>query len=384
MSESFAEFTHSQPLTLGVELELQLLSPRDYDLTRGATDLLGGIEYDGRFGEIKLEITESMIEVSTLARATVEGIASDLTGLRNTLVSRCKQNNIAICGGGTHPFHSWPERRICPSERFDAFYDRYGYLAKQFTVFGQHIHVGCTSADEAIWLTQALGPYVPIFIALSASSPFVDGVDTFFQSARLNAVSAFPLSGQCPELKDWADFVEHFSFLKACGIVSSIKDLYWDIRPKPEFGTVEIRVCDTPLTVELATALAALAQCLSRFLLRTRPEFNTREQLYVARYNKFQACRYGFDAMLSEPIERRQIPLKVVLLELLDLLSEDASELGCALWLGQIKTALENETTDANWLRGRHTIHKSLNDVVRESAQRFANAYCMHPKDDKR
>ena len=384
MSESFSEFKQSQPLSLGVELELQLLSQRDFDLTRGATDLLGSINYDGRFGEIKLEITESMIEVSTLARDTVDGIADDLEGLRQTLVSRCAQNNIAICGGGTHPFHSWPERRICPSERFDAFYDRYGYLAKQFTVFGQHIHVGCTSADQAIWLTQALGPYVPIFIALSASSPFVDGVDTFFQSARLNAVSAFPLSGQCPELKDWADFVEHFSFLKACGIVSSIKDLYWDIRPKPEFGTVEIRVCDTPLTVGLATALAALAQCLSRFLLRTQPLFDTRQQLYVARYNKFQACRYGFDAMLSDPLRRQQIPLKQVLGELLGVISEDAEELGCTAWLDQIKSSLERETTDANWLRGRHAIHKGLNDVVRESAQRFANTFSIDRKGVKR
>ena len=128
---------------------------------------------------------------------------------------------------------------------------------------------------------------MPIFIALSASSPFVDGVDTFFQSARLNAVSAFPLSGQCPALRDWAEFIEHFSFLQACGIARSIKDLYWDIRPKPEFGTVEIRVCDTPLTVERATALAALAQSLVHHLLRTRPVLSTQLQLYVARYNKF-------------------------------------------------------------------------------------------------
>jgi carboxylate-amine ligase len=252
MSQPIAEFKQSQPLTLGVELELQLVSPRDFDLTRGATDLLGSMDYDGRFGEIKLEITESMIEVSTLPRTRVDGIAADLVGLRQKLVSQCARNHIVVCGGGTHPFHRWAERRICPGERFDEIYHRYGYLAKQFTVFGQHIHVGCTSGDEAIWLTQALAPYVPIFIALSASSPFVDGVDTLFQSARLNAVSAFPLSGQCPALNDWAEFVDHFDFLQACGIARSIKDLYWDIRPKPEFGTVEIRVCDTPLTVERA------------------------------------------------------------------------------------------------------------------------------------
>ena len=375
MSEAAMEFTKSDALTLGVELELQLLSQRDYDLTRGATDLLSHLKYDGTFGDVKLEITESMIEVSTQARATVDDIAADLEGLRKILVDQCARNNIAICGGGTHPFHAWPDRRICPSDRFDAVYQRYGYLAKQFTVFGQHIHVGCETADDAVWLTQALGPYVPIFIALSASSPFVDGVDTFFQSARLNAVSAFPLSGQCPEVADWAAFVEHFQFLKACGIVSSIKDLYWDIRPKPEFGTVEIRVCDTPLSIETASALAALAQCTARYLLRTRqerPPINTRLQLYVARYNKFQACRYGFDAMLSDPIAQKQEPLRVILHELLAALAEDAEALGCVPWLERIKLSLATEASDARWLRELHGRHENLHDVVRESVRRFA------------
>ena len=387
MSETSMSFKQSKPLTLGVELELQLLSRRDFDLTRGATDLLGAMKYDGRYGDIKLEITESMIEVSTLARERVEEIGADLEGLRQTLVSQCTQNNIAICGGGTHPFHSWPERRICPSERFDAFYHRYGYLAKQFTVFGQHIHVGCASADDAIWLTQALGAYVPIFIALSASSPYVDSVDTFFQSARLNAVSAFPLSGQCPELRDWADFVEHFCFLKDCGIVGSIKDLYWDIRPKPEFGTVEIRVCDTPLTVGAATTLAALAQCLARFLLRTRPALDTRKQLYVARYNKFQACRYGFDAQLSDPLDRCQTPLRSVLRQLLEALTDDATELGCTAWLEAIRLAVDNDRTDSAWLRERAAAHGNLNDMVRDAARRFAEkpvSIIPNAKDDQR
>ena len=375
MSESSMAFKQSDALTLGVELELQLLTQRDYDLTRGATDLLSRLSYDGTFGDVKLEITESMIEVSTQARATVDAIASDLEGLRKMLIDQCARNNIAICGGGTHPFHAWPERRICPSERFDAVYQRYGYLAKQFTVFGQHVHVGCETADDAIWLTQALGPYVPIFIALSASSPYVDGVDTFFQSARLNAVSAFPLSGQCPEVADWPAFVEHFEFLKACGIVSSIKDLYWDIRPKPEFGTVEIRVCDTPLSIETAAALAALAQCTARYLLRTRderPPINTRLQLHVARYNKFQACRYGFDAMLSDPIAQRQEPLRVVLADLLAALAEDAEALGCVPWIERIGRSLETGGSDARWLREQHARHQNLHDVVRESVQRFA------------
>lgn len=366
MSEGIGEFRESQPLTLGVELELQLLSRRDYDLTRGATDLMQALEYDERFGEIKLEITESMIEVSTLPQITVAGIAADLAGLRDTLVTHCRRNNIALCGGGTHAFHRWPERRICPGERFDAIYQRYGYLAKQFTVFGQHIHVGVTSADEAIWLTQALGEYVPVFIALSAASPFVDGVDTLFQSARLNAVSAFPLSGQCPPLADWHDFLDHFRLLQDCGIAKSIKDLYWDVRPKPEFGTVEIRVCDTPLSVGRATALAALAQSLCRYLLRERPGFDAEGLRHVARYNKFQACRYGRDALLSEPALRRQRPLGERINELMILLEGDAAALGCSDWLRQLTDS--SRPGDAEWLRATWERVRNINDVVCEAS----------------
>ncbi len=365
------EFTRSEPLTLGVELELQLLTTRDFDLTRGASDLLRAMDYDGRHGDIKLEITESMIEINTLAHSSVDEIAVDLDSLRGVLVEQCARNNIAVCGGGTHPFHSWPDRRISPGERYEQTYARYGYLAKQFTVFGQHIHIGCASADDAIWLTQALGPYVPFFIALSASSPYVDGVDTYFQSARLNAVSAFPLSGQCPDLADWSEFQRYYEFLRDCGIVSSIKDLYWDIRPKPEYGTVEIRVCDTPLSIVQATALAALAQCLARKLLRERPAFLPGPALQVARYNKFQACRYGFDAQVSCPEQRRQEGLKESLAKLLDVLGDDARDLGCQRWLDVLRRSLFSGVSDADWLRSRLTAHKNLHDVVRDSADRF-------------
>ncbi|PKO43122.1 MAG: glutamate--cysteine ligase [Betaproteobacteria bacterium HGW-Betaproteobacteria-4] len=369
--QPLGEFSDSAALSLGVELELQLVSRRDFDLTRGATDLIGSLDYDGRFGEIKLEITESMIEISTLARSTVDGIAADLGGLRDTLRHHCERNNIGVCGGGTHPFHRWPERRICPGDRFNDLYQRYGYLAKQFTVFGQHIHVGCTSADDAIWLTQALGVYVPAFIALSASSPFVDGVDSFYQSARLNAVSAFPLSGQCPPLNSWQEFTEHFAFLQACGIAQGIKDLYWDVRPKPEFGTVELRVCDTPLSIEQATSLAALAQSLARWLLRTRPPLDTAKQAHVARYNKFQACRYGLEAMISDPLALCQTPLRQTLASLLEAISEDARELACERWLSPLKQAVAGHAGDADWLRAREKEHGNLNDVVREASQRL-------------
>lgn len=374
------DFTHSGPLSLGVELELQLVSPRDFDLTRGATDLLASLHHDGSCGDVKLEITESMIEVNTLPRQDVTGIATDLEGLRELLVSQCRRNNIAICGGGTHPFHHWPERRICPGERFAFLDQRYGYLSKQFTVFGQHIHIGVTSGDDAIWLTHALNAYVPHFVVLSASSPFVDSTDTGFQSARLNAVSAFPLSGQAPDVADWAAFVDHMAVLKACGVAESIKDLYWDVRPKPEYGTVEVRVCDTPLSVDRATELAAFAQCLAHRLLRERPLLQPAMQALVARYNKFQACRFGFDAELADPLARCKIRIRDSLPVLLDTLMEDAVVLGCRDHLAPLRELAAQGRGDAAWLRDTAEAAGNLHDLTRAATDCFATPSRYRPQ----
>lgn len=369
MKQAIAEFACSEPLTLGVELELQLVSNRDFDLTRAATDLLAGLDYAGEFGDVKLEITESMIEVSTLPRADVADIARDLSGLRDVLVARCARHNVSLSGGGAHGFHRWPERRICPGERFGHLAERYGYLAKQFTVFGQHIHVGCESGDQAIALVHALHRYIPHFIALSASSPFQDATDTGFDSSRLNAVSAFPLSGQAPAVRTWNEFIDFFSLLQSCGVAESIKDLYWDIRPKPEYGTVEIRVCDTPLTVERATALAAFAQCLTHQLLRTRPETMPELQAHVARFNKFQACRYGFDGVIADPLTRTSVKLREDLLATLNALAPDAAELGCADRIAALAEAARSGLNGARWLREAYTRLGSHNEVVRAAAE---------------
>jgi carboxylate-amine ligase len=172
-------------------------------------------------------------------------------------------------------------------------------------------------------------------------------------------------------LADWDAFQKYYEFLRDCGIVASIKDLYWDIRPKPEYGTVEIRVCDTPLSIVQASALAALAQCLARKLLRERPAFLPGPALQVARYNKFQACRYGFDAQVSCPEQRRQEGLKESLAKLLEALGDDASELGCQRWLDVLRRSLFSGVSDADWLRSRLAAHENLNDVVRDSVDRF-------------
>src|SRR5690349_22121271 len=279
----------SAPLTFGVELELMLVNTRDFNLAPDADDLLRRIERDAPGGELKPEITQSMVEINTSVHEHYASLVAELRATRDVLAGHARKMNVAIAGGGTHPFQKWSDRKIYPTERFLSVSEKYGFLAKQFTVFGQHVHIGCASGDDAIYLNHALIRYVPHFIALSASSPFYQGVDTAFDSSRLSIVNTFPLSGTMPFVRDWQAFTEYFATMQGFGIVKSMKDFYWDVRPKPEFGTVEIRVCDTPLTVDRAAQIAAYAQALSRMLCAERVDWINADLYLVHGYNRFQA-----------------------------------------------------------------------------------------------
>src|SRR5256714_304981 len=157
------DFASSEPLSMGVELELMVLNTHDYNLVRGAPDLLARLEKMDLDGEVKPEITESMIEVNSAVNSTYAALLAELVRVRDAIVVAAERLNVAVAGGGAHPFHKWKERRIFQGERFQRVSGLYGYLAKQFTVFGQHIHVGVASGDDAIHLTHGLARYIPHF-----------------------------------------------------------------------------------------------------------------------------------------------------------------------------------------------------------------------------
>src|SRR5437764_5848146 len=295
-------FAASDALTFGVDLELQLVSLSDYDLTPVSTDLLELLGRKPFPGNVTLEITESMVEINSNVHTRYRALLAQLLEIRDALVAASDGLNIGIGGGGTHPFQQCAEQRISSKRRYQDLSALYGYLAKQFTVFGQHVHIGCASGDDALYLLHALGRYIPHFIALSASSPFVQGHDSGFDSARLNSVTAFPLSGRAPFTLSWDEFCRvYFAKMERTGIIKSMKDFYWDLRPKPEYGTVELRVCDTPLTVERAAALAAYLQALCRHLLLREDPPPLEDDYLVYNYNRFQASRFGLDGVITHP-----------------------------------------------------------------------------------
>ena len=372
MTTSEMDFKPSPDLSMGVELELQILNSRDYNLARDAADLLKVLEMLEHPGEIKPEITESMIEINSSVHTRYDTLLVELRRIRDAVVQAATRLNLRIAGGGSHPFHKWSERRIYPTERFKYLLEVYGYLAKQFTVFGQHIHIGCPNGNEAVYLTHVFSRYIPHFIALSASSPFQQGEDTGFQSSRLNTVSAFPLSGHIPFVTTWDEFVAYFEKMRRFGIVESMKDFYWDIRPKPEFGTVEIRVLDTPLTVEHAARLAAYAQTLAHYAFTRRPLPASQDVYLVYRHNRFQACRYGLAGTFVDAYTQQQIPLQRDIINTLEVLKPHAAELGTGEALAALRAEADARRSDAAWLRDVHAELGSLNDVARRQSDEWA------------
>ena len=368
---SLEAFHHSEPLTLGVELELQLVSTNDYDLAPYAEDMLRLMKKVPLPGSVVPEMTNSMIEISTGVCHSSSEVLGQLTQIRDALVKSADKLNIAVVGGGTHPFQQWHERRIYDKPRFQELSQLYGYLSKQFTIFGQHVHIGCPDADSALLMLHRMSRYIPHFIALSASSPYVQAQDTQFDSARLNSVFAFPLSGRAPCVLTWSEFEQYFNKMTRTGVVKSMKDFYWDIRPKPEYGTIEIRVFDPPLTIERAAALAGYVQSLAARFLAEQPFTPTEDDYLVYTYNRFQACRFGLDAVYVDPASGDHMPLRDHILQTLDHVARYAGTHGSSGALHMLRGETALGQNDARWLRERQREEQLLAEVSRQAALRF-------------
>ncbi len=364
-------FMSSAPLTLGVELELQIVNTHDYDLVASASDLLRVLEKKKQPWDVKPEITMSMIEMATGVCADYSEVLAQLTEIRDGIVACADRLNVGICGGGTHGFQHWGERRIFATPRFDQISGLYGYLAKQFTIFGQHVHVGCPDPDSALYTLHALSRFIPHFIALSAASPFVQGHDTGFQSARLNSVFAFPLSGRAPFVDTWEDFCRYFDAMAATGIVKSMKDFYWDIRPKPEYGTIEVRVMDTPLTIARAAQLAAFIQSVARYVTLERPFALSDRDYLVYTFNRFQACRFGYEATYVDPSSNEHRLLSDEILGTFDRIEPHAMALRADTACAALRQDVLEARSDAGLLRKEWTETRSHSEVVQRQCQRW-------------
>lgn len=364
-------FTPSRLGSMGIELELMVLDRLSFDLMPAAPDILRLLAMQTKKWVATPEITTSMLEVATSILDGYGDAATELEEIRSSVQRAAFQVGAAISGGGAHPFQKWHEQRIYPKERYRESAKKYGYLAKLFTVFGMHVHIGVPTGDEAIrvcaWLTQR----APLFIALSANSPCWQGEESGFCSARSNVVGAFPMSGTMPaQMRSWRDFSAHFDRLAGHGIVNSIKDFYWDVRPKPEYGTVELRVLDTPLHPAFAAALACYARELCIEVVEAADAWPLEDSREIYAWNRFNAAKEGVEAAWINPCTGELRPIREVVLDDLHRLAARSTDPDFSKACLMIEALLQ-DGGQARWLTAHIQAGAGMNDLSRVASEMF-------------
>ncbi|MBI3466014.1 MAG: YbdK family carboxylate-amine ligase [Planctomycetes bacterium] len=325
-------FHASDEPTLGAELEVQIVDRETGDLAPGAVQLLKLCEEESISG-VTAELMQSQLEFKTDICRSVAGVRDQWLPALRRVRNLAESQGYDLALGGTHPFHRTTTSAIFPSERYERARDQQAWLIYQRVVFGLHVHVGVPSGDMAIGVINVLVQYLPHLLALSANSPFWQGLDTGLASCREVLYGLVPHAGLPHFFSKWKDFRNYYQVMRDCKALHSFKDIYWDIRPRPDFGTIEFRICDTPPTVAQALALVALIRALVILavrLLEERPQVRRGDlrKHWITRENKWLASRYGLAATFIRTPGGKRGPLVRAVEEMIHRLEPIAHEYG--------------------------------------------------------
>uniref|UniRef100_UPI004057BCE3 carboxylate-amine ligase n=1 Tax=Candidatus Electrothrix sp. TaxID=2170559 RepID=UPI004057BCE3 len=291
-------FNNSQPYTLGVELEFQLVDCHTLDLVPRVNNILEVLVPEGS-DRLVPEFFQSIIELQTGVCNNVGEVAADLSQLIHTVEDVAMGEECYLYSTSLHPFADPAAQLLSRGERYQRIMDELQQVGRQFIAQGMHVHVGMPDGDTAIKVCDTMQPYLPLFLALSSSSPFFCGQDTGFQSYRTKLFEALPLAGIAGYLGSWQGYVDEVSSLHIHQAIKRLKDLWWDIRPSPDLGTVEIRVCDLPCRFYSILGLTAAIQALAVFLAE-RERASHPVSLQLLKYNKWQAARHGLSGRFMD------------------------------------------------------------------------------------
>lgn len=378
------QFNPSRGASLGVEWELQLIDAETKHLRQDAREVLAALPAlsEGKFTKVRHELMESTVEIVTDPCFSVSEIVSDLTGTVAQLRQACEMRGIKLACTGSHAISDWRDAVMAPVQRYAELIEEMQWLARRIQTFGVHVHVGVTAQEKAMPVINALSAYLPHFLALTASSPFWNGHDTGLASSRSIVFGSLPTAGPPHSLGDWAEFEGYMDTLLRAKTIRSIKEVWWDIRPHPDFGTVEVRMFDGIPTMRELGMVTALCQCLvTQFEQQIdRGYALPRPATWVVRDNKWRATRYGLDAIIITDDSGRTAPLRDELYELVRELEPVADRLGCAEELKVVGEVLEH---GAPYERQRAIRAEggSLEDVVTATITEFDENRFVGPRE---
>jgi YbdK family carboxylate-amine ligase len=338
-------FSSSPRSSVGIEWELELVDRRTRQLTSGASEILAEIGAGHEGGEhpkAKHELLESTIEVISGVSATVGDACADLAGTVAEVAAAADARGLGLTCSGTHPITDWRTQDISPNPRYAKLIDEMQWLARRLQIFGVHVHVGVRAPEKAIPIVNALTAYVPHLLALSSSSPYWVGNDTGLASARSKVFEGLPTAGLPYQLSGWPEFEQYMETLISAHTIRSVREVWWDIRPHPSFGTVELRIFDGLPTLREVGLAGALSQCLVERLDRQLDQGYTlpTPAAWVVRENKWRACRYGLDADIVVDDHGSTRPLRDAIADLVEDLEPLARRLDCADELASVEEVL--------------------------------------------
>jgi glutamate---cysteine ligase / carboxylate-amine ligase len=329
--------------TLGIEEEYQTVDPETRDLrSHIATEMLakGKLRLEER---VKAEMHQSVIEVGTRVCRNIQVVQEDLFDLRRNMIRLAEEHGLVLVAGATHPFADWRVQEIYPDPRYAQVVEDLQLVARSNLIFGLHVHVGIEDHEAAIRIMNSMRYFLPHILALSTNSPFWLGMETGYKSYRAKVFENFPRTNLPDSFASYSEFEQYVNLLIKTNCIDDAKMIWWDIRPHPYFSTVEVRICDIPLTAPESIAIAALIQATACKLwhLHARNQDFRQYSRALLMENKFRAVRYGLDGKMIDFGKQTEVPARDLILEYLDFVSDAVDELGSHKEIGYIRTMLE-------------------------------------------
>jgi len=358
--------------TLGIEEELMIVDAETLELSSSIETLLEALEGDSTKGEVKPELMEAVCEVATTPCKNTREAGNELRALRQRVQEVASGLGLAVGAAGTHPFAMWEDQRIVSRPRYRELIAGLQFVARQELIFGVHVHIGMDDPDKAIHVVNGMRVHLPLLLALSANSPFWRGGSTGMLSTRTPIFRAFPRVGIPPRYEDYADWSRRVEFMVESRVVPDYTYLWYDIRPHPNFGTIEIRVLDAQTRVEHTLGLAALCQAMAK---EAAEHFEEGKKLSRYPYemldeNKWLAARHGLDGELVDLPSMDRIPTTELAERVLERLRPHAVELGSADELAGIENLIEHGSGAARQLvvyEANHDLREVAGEIVKKT-----------------
>jgi carboxylate-amine ligase len=351
--------------TVGIEEELMILDAQSYELVNAIEAMLESAPV----GDIKPELMESVLEISTDPCDGVPEAGRQLRALRRQVVETAAGKDLAIGSAGTHPFAMWEDQRIVARPRYRDLISALRFVARQELIFGMHVHVGLDDPDKAIHVANGMCVHVPVLLGLSANSPFWRARTTGLASTRTPIFRAFPRVGIPPHYEDWEDYERRIEFMIEAGVIQDYTYLWHDVRPHPMFGTVEIRVMDSQTHIEHSLGLAALVQAMVRELAE---HYDAGEKLSPYPFemldeNKWLAARHGLEGELVDLPSSDRVPTRALARRLIDRMREHCADLGSLSELEAVEDLLARGNGAARQVvvyEANHDLREVMAEIV--------------------